>query len=77
MRHVGDRVALIVAETLDLAKDAAELLEIEYEMLPAVTLLDALVPGAPKVWTRRRRLELRFEFGDRDAIARQFSERPM
>ena len=50
-RHVGDRVAFVVAETLAQAKDAAELIEIDYEVLPAVAALgEALNDGAPKVW---------------------------
>ncbi len=36
VRHVGDQVALVVAETLTQAKDAAELIEVDYEELPAV-----------------------------------------
>jgi carbon-monoxide dehydrogenase large subunit len=36
VRHVGDVVAMVVAKTLDQARDAAELLEIDYEALPAV-----------------------------------------
>ncbi len=36
VRHVGDQVALIVAETQWQAKDAAELIEVDYETLPAV-----------------------------------------
>ena len=36
VRHVGDQVALIVAETALQAKDAAELIEVDYEELPAV-----------------------------------------
>ncbi len=35
-RHVGDQVALVVAESLTQAKDAAELIEVDYEPLPAV-----------------------------------------
>jgi aerobic carbon-monoxide dehydrogenase large subunit len=50
VRHVGEGVALIVAETLSQAKGAAELVGVAYEPLPAVTLADALKPGAPKVW---------------------------
>ena len=49
-RHVGDIVAMIVADTLDRARDAAEGLEIDYETLPAVvTVAQALAPGAPLV----------------------------
>jgi carbon-monoxide dehydrogenase large subunit len=36
VRHVGERVAVVIAETLALARDAAELVEVEYEVLPAV-----------------------------------------
>jgi carbon-monoxide dehydrogenase large subunit len=36
VRHVGDQVALVVAQTLLQAKDAAELIEVDYEELPAV-----------------------------------------
>jgi carbon-monoxide dehydrogenase large subunit len=36
VRHVGDRVAVVIAETLLQAKDAAELIEVDYEVLPAV-----------------------------------------
>lgn len=49
-RHVGDGVALIVAENRYIAKDAADALNIKYEVLPAVTnAVDAMAPGAPKV----------------------------
>ncbi|MFN4283438.1 MAG: xanthine dehydrogenase family protein molybdopterin-binding subunit [Alphaproteobacteria bacterium] len=51
VRHVGDPVAFVVAETVAQAMDAAELVEVEYEPLPAVTnAVKALEPGAPKVW---------------------------
>jgi carbon-monoxide dehydrogenase large subunit len=36
VRHVGDQVALVIAESLSAAKDAAELVEVEYEELPPV-----------------------------------------
>ena len=36
VRHVGDQVALVVAESIAEAKDAAELIEVDYEELPAV-----------------------------------------
>ena len=51
VRAVGDRVAFVVAETLLAARNAAELIEIDYEPLPAVvTVEDAVKPGAPAVW---------------------------
>jgi carbon-monoxide dehydrogenase large subunit len=50
VRHVGDIAAMIVAVTLDQARDAAELLAIDYEELPAiVTVAQALAPGAALV----------------------------
>ena len=51
VRHVGDPVAFIVAETPDQARDAAERIEIDYDALPAVTgTAEALIPGKPLVW---------------------------
>jgi carbon-monoxide dehydrogenase large subunit len=48
---VGDPVAVIVAESLDHAKDAAERVVVEYDPLPAVTATEeALSSGAPKLW---------------------------
>src|SRR5271165_3331664 len=50
VRHVGDPVAVVIAETKQQAKSAAELLEIDYTDLPAVAnLKDAVAPGAPQV----------------------------
>src|SRR6185436_13764748 len=51
VRYVGDPVAMVIADTLAQAKDAAELVEIDYEALPSVTLTeDTVKPGAPAVW---------------------------
>ena len=51
VRAVGDRVAFVVAETAAQARDAAELIVIDYEPLPAVVAVeDAIKPGAPAVW---------------------------
>ena len=48
VRYAGDTVALIVAETLNQARDAADLLIIDYETLPAVAdTAGALAPDAP------------------------------
>jgi carbon-monoxide dehydrogenase large subunit len=50
VRYVGDHVALVVAETPNQAKDAAELIDVDYEVLPAVVnCVDALQPGAPQI----------------------------
>ena len=51
VKMVGDYVALVIAETLEQAKDAAELIEVDYEPLPSVSNpYEAAKPGAPKVW---------------------------
>ena len=48
---VGDPVAFVVAESVDLAKDAAERIAVDYEPLPSVTATEeALLPAAPKLW---------------------------
>jgi carbon-monoxide dehydrogenase large subunit len=50
VRHVGDIVAMIVAETLEQARDTAEALAVDYEALPAVvTAAQALASDAPLV----------------------------
>jgi carbon-monoxide dehydrogenase large subunit len=50
VRYVGDPVALVVAESAHQAKDAAELIGVDYEVLPAaVGVQDALATGAPQV----------------------------
>ena len=50
VRHVGDPVALVVAESAHEAKDAAEAISVDYEVLPAVVnCVDALKAGAPQI----------------------------
>jgi aerobic carbon-monoxide dehydrogenase large subunit len=51
VRHVGQPVALVVAETLNQARDAAEAIEVEYDDLPAVVdSRAAIAPGAPQLF---------------------------
>ena len=50
VRYVGDQLAVVIAETLNQAKDAAELIEVDYEVLPAVVgAADARKPGVAVV----------------------------
>ena len=50
-RYVGDPVTMVIADTLAQAKDAAELVEVDYDPLPSVTsTADAALPDAPRVW---------------------------
>ncbi len=50
VRHVGDRVAVVAAETYAIARQACELIEVDYELLPSVFDPDeAMKPGAPVI----------------------------
>ncbi len=69
VRHVGDTVAMVVAESLDVARDAAELIEVDYETLPAaVETAHGLDPGQPLVWDEAPG-NLAFDWGVGDAAA--------
>jgi len=77
VRFVGDRVAFVVAETQAQARDAAELIDVDYETLPAVALLeDAAKDGAPKVWDDNPNGNVAFMlmFGDKDATDTAFAK---
>ncbi|MCK1716087.1 MULTISPECIES: xanthine dehydrogenase family protein molybdopterin-binding subunit [unclassified Bradyrhizobium] len=51
VRHVGDSIAFVVAETIDQARDAIEAIEVKWSPLPAVTgVVNAVKKGAPQVW---------------------------
>ena len=51
LRYVGDAVALVAADTLDIAQEACDLIEVEYEVLPAVyDGLSAIKDGAPQLY---------------------------
>jgi carbon-monoxide dehydrogenase large subunit len=51
VRHVGDQVAVVIAERKAIARDAAELVEVDYEDLPVVADLEAAsADDAPLVW---------------------------
>src|SRR5262249_2629742 len=73
VRHVGDAVAFVVADTLDRARDAAETIVIDWEPLPAVIGARlALAPDAPKVWPHGN-VVFETKMGDADATARAFT----
>src|SRR6266478_1878026 len=51
VRHVGEAVAVVIAQTLTAAQDAAELVAVDYqERAPAIDLREAIREGAPQVW---------------------------
>ncbi|HEX4993437.1 MAG TPA: xanthine dehydrogenase family protein molybdopterin-binding subunit, partial [Methylomirabilota bacterium] len=75
VRHVGDPVALVVAASPEAAADAAELVAVDYEPLPAVTgAARATSGGAPAVWDEAPdNVAFVWEAGSRDAVARAFA----
>ena len=74
-RHVGEAVAMVVAETEEQALDAAEAVQIDYDELPFVTDgRAALEPGAPAVWDEvPGNCFIDTMFGDAEATDRAFA----
>jgi carbon-monoxide dehydrogenase large subunit len=72
VRHVGDTVAMVVAATAAAARDAAELITVEYEPLPAIVdTARALDAGQPLVWEEAPgNLCFDWEVGERAAVER-------
>jgi len=76
VRHVGDAVAFVVAESVEAAKDAAERIEIDWHPLPHVVgAVAALKSGAPKVWADRSdNLAFETAVGDAHATKEAFAK---
>jgi carbon-monoxide dehydrogenase large subunit len=76
VRAVGDRVAFVVAESLRQAQEAAELVAVDYEPLPAVTAVeDAVKPGAPAVWDDNPgNIAFMIAFGNKEATDVAFAK---
>jgi carbon-monoxide dehydrogenase large subunit len=75
VRYVGDLVAIVVAETQDQAKDAAEAVQLEIEPLPAVTRASAAAaPGAPQLHDDvAGNVAVDFHFGDSAQVDAAFA----
>ena len=75
VRHVGDRVAFCVADTLDQARDGADLIEVEYDPMAGVfDLAAAAEAGAPKVWdSTSSNVCFTLRMGDAGAAQRAFA----
>src|SRR5882762_412855 len=76
-RYVGDRIAFVVADSPELARLAAEKVEVEYEPLPAVVgVAEAAKEGAPKVWDDNPAANLAFPLmmGNKDATDAAFAK---
>jgi carbon-monoxide dehydrogenase large subunit len=75
VRFVGEAVATVIATTLAAAKDGAELVEIDYEVLPAVTdTVEAAHPDAPRLFEEAgSNVVVDGELGDRAATDAAFA----
>ncbi len=75
VRAVGERVAFVVAETVAQARDAVELIEVDYETLPAVIdVEDAVKPGAPALWDEApNNVSFALMMGNKDATDLAFA----
>jgi len=59
VRHVGDRVAVVAAESVDIAEEACRLIDVTYEVLPAILdEREAMLPGAPVIHDEPDTLEI-------------------
>jgi aerobic carbon-monoxide dehydrogenase large subunit len=76
VRHVGNPVAFVVAESLAQAKDAAELIEVDYQSLPVVTdAVSAIEASQPLVHDNvKNNLAFDWEYGDRTAVDEAFGK---
>jgi aerobic carbon-monoxide dehydrogenase large subunit len=76
VRTVGDRVAFVVAETATQARDAGELIDVDYEPLPAVVgVEDAIEPGAAAVWDEApNNIAFTLMMGNKDATDAAFAK---
>jgi carbon-monoxide dehydrogenase large subunit len=76
VRFVGDRIAFVVAETAAQARNAADLVSVEYDPLPAVVQVeDAIRDGAPKLWDECATGNVSFSlrYGDKAATDAAFA----
>jgi aerobic carbon-monoxide dehydrogenase large subunit len=75
VRHVGDAIAFIVADTRERAKDAAEAITVNWEELPHVTgTAETLMPDAPLVWAEHKdNVVFDISLGDKAATDRAFA----
>jgi aerobic carbon-monoxide dehydrogenase large subunit len=75
VRYVGERVAVVIAATEAQARDAAELVSIDYEVLPAVARIeDAVRPGAPSVYDgAANNISFTMQMGNAEAVEPAFA----
>jgi aerobic carbon-monoxide dehydrogenase large subunit len=76
VRHVGEALAMVVAESAHAAQDAAELVEVEYRDLPhVVSAEEALAPGAPLLHEEAPgNLAFDYEAGSEESVKTAFAQ---
>ena len=75
VRYVGDQVAVVIAETKAQARDAAELIAVDYEVLPAAIDMDAALAGTTLVHDDvPNNMCFDWELGDKDATEAAFAD---
>jgi carbon-monoxide dehydrogenase large subunit len=76
VRHVGDQVAVAIAETRNQARDAAEAIQVDYDVLPAaVDTAGATKSGAPQVWEQaKNNICFDWHLGDKAAVDAAFAK---
>ncbi|MDA0702772.1 MAG: xanthine dehydrogenase family protein molybdopterin-binding subunit [Proteobacteria bacterium] len=76
VRHIGEALAVVIADSREAARDAAEAVTVDFESLPAVIdAREAAVEGAARVWDDAPgNLAFDHESGDAEATARAFSD---
>ncbi len=75
VRHVGDQVAVVIAETRDEARQAAEMIVVDYELLPVVMDMAAAIEGGPQVHDDvANNLCYDWHIGDKDATDAAFAD---
>ena len=73
-RYAGEAIAVVIAQTIDQAKDAAEQVEIDYEVLPVVTATAAAAQcDAPRLWDGPSNVTLDADVGDKAATEAAFA----
>ena len=76
VKHVGDAVAFVVADTAAQARDAVEAIDVEYDILPAaIGMREAIKGGAPAVWEEApNNLAYDASMGDKAAVQAAFAQ---
>ena len=74
VRHVGDPIAIIIANTIEQAKNASELIDVDIEELPSVTSAsEAIKDDAPQVWhNSKNNICFDWEMGEKEKVDEAF-----